>query len=42
VVKVPREVEEVIRTKAQGSPMVLEELSAGLVDLNIVKIEGSM
>eukprot|EP01127_Copromyxa_protea_P016779 TRINITY_DN5057_c0_g1_i1.p1 TRINITY_DN5057_c0_g1~~TRINITY_DN5057_c0_g1_i1.p1 ORF type:complete len:1540 (-),score=346.83 TRINITY_DN5057_c0_g1_i1:24-3995(-) len=41
IVKVPREVEEVIRTKAQGNPMILEELASSLVDLDIVKIEGN-
>lgn len=41
IVKVPREIEEVMKTKAQGNPMILEELAQSLIDLNIVKIEGS-
>jgi len=37
---IPHEVEEVIRTKAQGIPMVLGELAVALIDFGIAKIEG--
>eukprot|EP01126_Amoeba_proteus_P006318 TRINITY_DN1220_c0_g1_i1.p1 TRINITY_DN1220_c0_g1~~TRINITY_DN1220_c0_g1_i1.p1 ORF type:complete len:560 (-),score=122.81 TRINITY_DN1220_c0_g1_i1:1337-3016(-) len=41
VVKLSRELEEVVKTKAQGNPMILEELQSSLKDLGIITLDSN-